>query len=296
MAVAKSELGRMDERWFLLKKLAIDLEIANWRSMANGLGNMGDAANSLGRRAEAVASLALALDLSQADEDDDGVSVAKLCQAAVAIEQGRFADGERLLGEFLDRPLPSIGIYRPGDAEIWSCDSQFYQGMLNEADLRQGCDLAVKHRNVLGQLQFLALRCEWLLTRDQFGPALDAIDEALKIVNRLGTPSPDYHDLRAWALAGLGRVDDARAELANGEQRRFAAEAWAGTLGDREQVRTCALNAYKSAWGQGPPYILWYELERSRALLKELGEPEPQLPPFDPSKVKPIPFEQETAP
>ena len=90
----------------------------------------------------------------------------------------------------------------------------------------------------------------------------------------------------------MGRVADSRAELANGQQRRYAAEAWL-VLGDREQARTCALNAYRSAWGEGPPYIIWYDLERSRALLRELGEPEPQLPPFDPSKVKPIPYEAE---
>ena len=64
-------------------------------------------------------------------------------------------------------------------------------------------------------------------------------------------------------------------------------------LGDREQWRVCALNAYRWAWADGPPYVHWYELERSRALLRELGEPEPQLPPFDPSRVKPIPYEQE---
>src|SRR5262249_43146746 len=109
-------------------------------------------------------------------------------------------------------------------------------------------------------------------------------------VNRLGTPSPGYHTLRAWALAKLNRADDARAELATGNQRLFAAEARL-VLGDREQARICALNAYRWAWGDGPPYIHWYYLERSKALLRELGEPEPQLPPFDPSKVKPIPYE-----
>ena len=72
----------------------------------------------------------------------------------------------------------------------------------------------------------------------------------------------------------------------------LAAEAWL-VLGDREQARTCALSGYRWAWSDGPPYIHWYYLERSKALLRELGEPEPQLPPFDPSKVKPIPYESE---
>jgi hypothetical protein len=64
-------------------------------------------------------------------------------------------------------------------------------------------------------------------------------------------------------------------------------------LGDHDQARACALNAYRRAWGEGPPYIRWYGLERSRTLLRQLGESEPQLPPFDPSKVPPVPYENE---
>jgi hypothetical protein len=121
---------------------------------------------------------------------------------------------------------------------------------------------------------------------------LESITQALQITNKLGTPAPDYHDLRAWALARVGRPDDARLELQAGEQRLYAAEAHL-VLGDRAQARTCALNAYRWAWGEGPPYIQWFDLERSRALLRQLDEPEPELPPFDPAKVLPVPFEQE---
>ena len=92
----------------------------------------------------------------------------------------------------------------------------------------------------------------------------------------------------------LGRdlAEAARAELANGGNSRFAAEAWR-ILGDHEKALICALKGYHWAWSEGPPYIYWYELERYRALLSELGKPEPQLPPFDPSKVNSIPFEAE---
>ncbi|MBI3824360.1 MAG: hypothetical protein HY289_16970, partial [Planctomycetes bacterium] len=172
------------------------------------------------------------------------------------------------------------------------CFSQFCQGTLTESDWQRGYQLALKYRSVAEQHQFHVIHGEWLLRREQRGSALNAIDDALKIVNRQGTPRPDYHDLRALALAKLDRADDARAELAHGEKRRYAAEAWL-VLGDREQARTCALNGYRWAWGEGPPYIHWYELERSKAILKELGEPEPTLPPFDASKVKPIPHEAE---
>ncbi len=121
---------------------------------------------------------------------------------------------------------------------------------------------------------------------------MEAIEQALQITKKLGTPRPDYHDLRAWALARAGRTADAQAELQAGAQRLIAAEACLA-LGDHERARACALKAYRRAWGEGPPFIRWYDLERSRALLKQLGEPEPRLPAFDPSKVPPIPFEKE---
>jgi hypothetical protein len=42
-----------------------------------------------------------------------------------------------------------------------------------------------------------------------------------------------------------------------------------------------------------PPASGPYDLKRCRDLLTELGEAEPQLPPFDPTKVEPIPYEAE---
>ena len=39
--------------------------------------------------------------------------------------------------------------------------------------------------------------------------------------------------------------------------------------------------------------IRWCELEQSKTLLRELREPEPQLPPLDLSKVRPIPCKAE---
>ena len=293
LAFASYYLGRREEALTLFTKaLGLALEEKDWRTAGTNLHNIAFSARSLDHRSMGADAFILGLGLADAGGDGDRMSSVILNQAADAIDQGRFCDGERLLGDFHARGLPNITIYRPGEAERRCCVSTFYQGTLTESDWQRGYEIAVEHRNVVAQNRFLAHRAEWLLTKNQATLALDAIDDALKIVNRLGTPSPDYHDLRAWALAKLGSAADARAELANGEQRRYAAEAWL-ILGDREQARTCALNAYRWAWGEGPPYIMWYDLERSRALLRELGEPEPQLPPFDPSKVKPIPYEAE---
>ncbi len=65
------------------------------------------------------------------------------------------------------------------------------------------------------------------------------------------------------------------------------------TLNNREQAQKYALMAYEEAWADGLPYVWWWELERAKAVLDALGVAYPDLPPFDPAKVEPIPYEAE---
>jgi MFS family permease/tetratricopeptide (TPR) repeat protein len=59
--------------------------------------------------------------------------------------------------------------------------------------------------------------------------------------------------------------------------------------GRREAAVAAATEAYKQAWCDGPPYAYHFGLSNARSHLRELGAPEPELPPFDPSKYAPIP-------
>ncbi len=58
---------------------------------------------------------------------------------------------------------------------------------------------------------------------------------------------------------------------------------------DREGAIAAATKAFAAAWCDGPPYSYHYGLTNARHHLRELGAPEPQLPPFDPSKFDPMP-------
>ncbi|MEO1263670.1 MAG: hypothetical protein AAFZ15_32970 [Bacteroidota bacterium] len=58
---------------------------------------------------------------------------------------------------------------------------------------------------------------------------------------------------------------------------------------NKKAAIAAATKAYQKAWCDGPPYAYHYGLENARRLLKELGAPEPDLPPFDPSKFEPMP-------
>ena len=50
-----------------------------------------------------------------------------------------------------------------------------------------------------------------------------------------------------------------------------------------------ATKAYRLAWCDGPPYAYHWGLEAARQHLQALGAPEPELPPFDPTKFEPMP-------
>ena len=52
----------------------------------------------------------------------------------------------------------------------------------------------------------------------------------------------------------------------------------------REAAKRHALAAYKWAWADGEPYVWRYELDQAKAILDQLGEPYPDLPPYDPEK------------
>jgi tetratricopeptide (TPR) repeat protein len=293
-AIALGEQGRYQEALdAYARKIVLNLDERHWDNAATGLSNLSISYSSINRRAERAATVQLARELAEVAEDNSGLTGMIVDQMIDAINQGRFADAETLDAEFRQRKQPHIAVYRPGDAEYWRCKSQFFQGQLTAAEWQDGYDLATRHRNVNKQYAFLFLKAEWLLTQGSASAAesLEAIDQALVITNRIGSPKPWYHDLRAWSLALLNRHADARQELQKGSQGLEAAETQR-ILGDLPQARKCALNAYKWAWGEGPPYIEWYYLQRSKQLLTELGEPIPDLPPFDPSKVPPIPHEE----
>jgi hypothetical protein len=293
LACAFEELGHAEDSiGMVLRSMQLELQIKYWSWAVNSLRHLRECFARLNRISESVEALSLARELAKAAEDVDGVSMVIYDQMAINVFQGHFAEAAALNVEFCQRLKPSSAFYVQGDAEYLCCQSRFYQGKLTNEEWQAGYDLAVRHRNVVKQYQFLALRAEWDLSEDRPQQSLEAIEQAMQIIKKLGTPTPRYHDLRAWALAKLGRTADTRTELEAGSQGLFAAETYL-VLGEPEQARKCTLNAYRRAWGEGPPYIHWYNLERSRAHLKQLGEPEPQLPPFDPSKVQPIPYEKE---
>lgn len=59
--------------------------------------------------------------------------------------------------------------------------------------------------------------------------------------------------------------------------------------GNNAAAIEAATKAYRLAWCDGPPFAYHWGLEKAKQHLKELGAPEPEMPPFDESKFEPMP-------
>ncbi len=59
--------------------------------------------------------------------------------------------------------------------------------------------------------------------------------------------------------------------------------------GNTKPAIEAATKAYKLAWCDGPPFAYHWGLEKAKQHLRELGAPEPEMPPFDESKFEPMP-------
>lgn len=59
--------------------------------------------------------------------------------------------------------------------------------------------------------------------------------------------------------------------------------------GNPGQAIAAATQAYRLAWCDGPPFAYHWGLVAAQKHLRELGAPEPEMPPFDASKFEPMP-------
>jgi tetratricopeptide (TPR) repeat protein len=111
--------------------------------------------------------------------------------------------------------------------------------------------------------------------------ALIAIAELELQRNRLAEARARLDDV--WEAAERGRYPLRLADAYNVLAPIAIAE------GDKPAAIYAAINAYKAAWCDGPPYAYHWGLQKAKAHLAVLGVPEPTMPPFDETKFSPLP-------
>ena len=135
------------------------------------------------------------------------------------------------------------------------------------------------------------------MERSDWELAAESFHEVVRMAHEVGqrdATSEVYLALAKFHLNQLPNPCQQAQQLAAATDldHQTLAELWLA-IGELEEVKKHALEAYKKAWGDGEPYVRRYELNKARALLEQLGAPIPDLPPYDPAKDEKLPWEDE---
>jgi ABC-type transport system substrate-binding protein len=190
-------------------------------------------------------------------------------------------------------------VYRQGFAEEFFAEFHFWQGTLQDDHLIAAATLAEQDGNRMTLRHLHRLRGSWRLEKGEWRLAAASFDQALTMARERRLVDADSETGLAVAKFHLHQLTgaDARSEAERLTQLRQPAHRYLALLwqavGDLDQAKHHALAAYKQAWADGEPYVYRYELTKAAALLNELGVPIPDLPPYDPTKDEPFPWEAE---
>jgi tetratricopeptide (TPR) repeat protein len=209
--------------------------------------------------------------------------------AVLAATHGQVEDALALFRKAAELGPYDGAVWFESDLRYWPLYLTFRSGdslteeRLDVADAE--ADTWFERRNLMG------LRRDLLIRRGDLRRALDASHECDRMERDSGIETAPA--ATAYLLAVLGRtgeatlaVDEALDRLPRIEEETQPHYDLARAL--RELRRTPeaivhAREAYRQAWGDGPPYSHHWNLLDAQALLASLGEPLPSLPNLDAS-------------
>ena len=173
-----------------------------------------------------------------------------------------------------------------------------WQGTLEKEQLAKAECLAKADKKLGSVRELHGLRGAWQLEQREWAAAAASFHEAVRMARErrlFDGESEAGLVLSKFHLDQLGSPNEARQEAERlGPLRypphRYLAMLWLA-IGDLGQAKHHALAAYRWAWADGEPYVNRYELTKTTELLQQMAVAIPQLPPYDPAKEKPFPWE-----
>jgi hypothetical protein len=278
--------------------LWMDLETEEWRGARVSLARISRNLSAQNLLAKALRVDALTLDLATVREDDEGIFIGRLFLFA---DQSRL--GQWQAAEATWRLLDPMGrawsraTYRQGRAEYHFAEFHFWQRSLKEDHLTTAAALAEQNNNRITLRSLHGLRGAWRLKQGEWALAAASFDTAVTMAREVRLVDEESETGLALAKHHLGQLtgDAARSEAERLSALRQPAHRTLAQLllaiGDRAKAEHHALAAYRWAWADGEPYVNRYELTKTTELLNTLGVPIPNLPPYDPAKDEPFPWE-----
>jgi hypothetical protein len=186
--------------------------------------------------------------------------------------------------------------YRPGTAERAYAWFKYYKGEeLQENELANAEKLAIAGKNRHCIRSLCKLRGIWQFHQGNLQVALENFEKTVRMAREIEQPDAYAETMLALTKLHLNQLNEPVHEAERLEQLKEPAfHSLAGlwfALGNNEKSKQYALKAYKWAWAEGEPYVHRHDLNKATALLMQLGVAIPQLPPYDPSKEKKLPWE-----
>ncbi len=285
--------------------LRAGLAAEDWPAMAVRLRNIAVNLADRNRPAKAFLVGSLALELATVSEDQESIFMGRLFLFSDQSSVGQWAEAAAIW-QLLD-PMGrswSRAAYRPGTAERLYAQFHFWRGTLQGEHLADAERLAADGNNRSTIRYLHGLRGDWRLEQGEWGLAAASYQEAVRMARERGLSDAvseiglalARHHLRLLAgplspeeLAEARLEAERLATLRDPANRRLA-QLWLA-LGDHERAKHHALEAYRGAWGDGEPYVFRYGLTKTTELLQEMNVPIPVLPPYDPAKDEPLPWE-----
>jgi hypothetical protein len=265
---------------------------------ATAIGNFVKSLDSQGQRARADRAESLAIRLAEASDDQDQIMWLRTSQTTTHVDRGRLAEAQALL-EVLSHMIASktaVSSRRKSQFLFVDLSAAFRANRLTERILQEHLQQIRSLGERFAERNCLYIIAIWYQSIGNHKRALDAFGDLIALANEVGSRQlSGYEARRAISLSVLGRKEEARRvveKVDRSKNRPYGTLALLYLeLDDKDRAKDRALAGYKEAWGEGPPYHDHWELEDCRKVLAAVGEPEPQLAPFDPSKVEPFDFE-----
>lgn len=285
---------------------AIREKEGNRESLSIGLGNMAYALRLSGalRESEAAARRALLIDRKLGDQVREAMNlywlgltlaargVADNSKAAlqralqIRTSQG-YIQGEGIINAYLAQRTLWLG--NPAAAPSLADRAwELAHVQCHEGDFIRAARLQGAAALVLSDLAKADERLHHALARAR---AVNHIEEELPVLIGLAELRRRQGDLKA----ARELLDDVWEPAERGPYPLFHADAFnvlaqiERDAGNNAAAIEAATKAYRLAWCDGEPYAYHWGLVAARKHLKELGAPEPEMPPFDESKYEPMP-------
>ena len=297
--LALSSIGRMDEA-ILANQYAIQ-ESMKYHQINNIiLSIISGYENYVGanRIQEASRMLTLVSDLTPLRPTPENVAMLHLRILQYQTLVGNNTLAQEAWDKFDSLPRPtSRTMYRPGDGECSLAELRMHLGRLEAALLVSAHKLAEFGKNRWAIRELYRIRGEWMLALERWSDAEEAFGNAISMAREVELTKPGLEARIALVRVKQNQYNSARdsadrlADLDNPPHIELA-ELYLG-LGDCDKARAHAISGYRWAWADGMPFVNWWPLQRCRKVFEALGECEPQFPPFDYSRGKPLLFDSD---